>query len=190
MPGYKRGKVQTTLVPCEYRSMFNLSENTKHSTNFMAEVLQDQSKSHKLPKSLWKRIIKHKARSRIVRKTSTQEVKPEKDTKGKTMKEPGTDQLHQRFQEGNHLKVGSRENNTPSQKVVTGNDEIAKSDKVCLGVSTIHISTQSPETSRRNAICEAIEKQCIDHVCDHEVNLSQRRDHLRVEYVLREVCLL
>ena len=157
----------------------------------MEEVLRDQSKSHKLPKSLWKRIIKENARSRIIRKTSSRETKRENDSKSEVMKNPGvqTDQQHeQSFQESDYLKVGSHENNNPSKKVVKVNDEIANSDKACL--STIHISTQSPESSRRNAICEAIEKQCIDHVCDHEVNLSQRRDYLRVEYVLREVCLL
>ena len=157
----------------------------------MEDVLQDQSKSHKLPKSLWKRIIKENARSQIIRKASNRETKRENDSKSEVMKNPGveTDQLQeQSFQESDHLQVGSRENITPYQKVVMANDEIGYSDKTSL--STVYMGTQSPESSRRNAICEAIEKQCIDHVCDHEVNLSQRRDYLRVEYVLREVCLL
>ena len=44
--------------------------------------------------------------------------------------------------------------------------------------------------SRRNAICEVLEKQCVDHELDTSFNLQQKRDCLRLEYVLREVCLI
>jgi hypothetical protein len=150
----------------------------------MEKVLQNQS--HKRPNSLWKRIIRDHAHFRTVRKISTHEDERENNTKDKGMKKYAAknDQLHQQdFQERGYFK-----NIEPTQKIVIRGDENADSDNACR--TTAHISTHSPESSRRNAICEVIEKQCVDHVRNHEVNLFQRRDYLRVEYVLREVCLL
>ena len=159
----------------------------------MGEFLQNQS--HKRPMSLWKRIIRENARFRILRKASTRKAEREGNSKAKGIKNCAakSDQLDpQNFGKHGYLKSGTQENINPPQKMVTvkdiRNDESANSDKACR--KTVHISTQSPESSRRNAICEVIEKQCIDHACNQQVNLSQKRDCLRVEYVLREVCLL
>ncbi|CAB4020549.1 Hypothetical predicted protein [Paramuricea clavata] len=158
----------------------------------MGEVLQNQS--DKRPMSLWKRIIRENARFRILRKASTRKAEREGNSKGIKNCAAKSDQLHpQNFGKHGCLKSGTQENINPPQKMVTvkdiRSDESANSDKACR--KTVHISTpQSPESSRRNAICEVIEKQYIDHACNQQVNLSQKRDCLRVEYVLREVCLL
>lgn len=44
--------------------------------------------------------------------------------------------------------------------------------------------------NRRNAICEAIEKQCIDYKFENAESLHQKRDNLRLEYVFKQLCLL
>ena len=111
-------------------------------------------------------------------------------TKGKESEIHSSESHHadeHSFQHHGHQKIRTQENLTRPRKHVK---EFRRDEKANRGKKTFHISAQSPENNRRNAICEAIEKQCIDHVHDKEVNLYQRRDCLRVEYVLREVCLL
>ena len=67
-------------------------------------------------------------------------------------------------------------------------------------VESVEVSKQNPNSglelnswpycNRRNAICEAIEKQCVDYELEKAVSLHQKRDNLRLEYVLKELCLL
>lgn len=147
----------------------------------MEEVLNNQS--HKRAESLWKRIIKDNVRFQFVNKALTHEAKKKNSTKGVFAAQD--DHLAKpNSEEHSCLNVCCRESIECPQKPVSVK-RVHSDDDIK------NISTQSPENSRRNAICEVIEKECIDHVCsDHEVNLHQRRDCLRVEYALREVCLL
>lgn len=59
----------------------------------------------------------------------------------------------------------------------------SKQDKVL-------VFPQSNEGNRRNAICDVLEKQCVERVYTKETNLSERRDCLRIEHALREFFLL
>ena len=136
----------------------------------------------KRSQSFWKSKIKDNVRFQIVNKAFTHEAKKKSSTKGTKNLADQNNQLDgQNNEKYSCLKNCSRESTKPTQKLVLVNGED----------DADHISTQSFENSRRNAICEVMEKQYIDHTCsDHEVNLHQRRDCLRVEHVLREVCLL
>ena len=150
----------------------------------MEDVLQ--KKPHERSISLWKRIIRDNVRFNMLRKSLHRGKEIKRDTKGlnkhNTLKNSQFD--HHSSQRHECLKMST------NQKRPVNIEEIPsdKPDKLCK--KTVHTNAYSPESNRRNAICEVIEKQCIDHVCHHEVNLHQRRDCLRVEYVLREVCLL
>ena len=149
----------------------------------MEDVMKNQS--HKRAASLWKRVIKDNARFKVVNKALTHEAKKKSSTKRIKNFDAQNDHLvKQNSEEHSYLNVCCRESIERPQKLVSVKDVHSDDD-------VENISTQSPENSRRNAICEVIEKQCIDHVCcDQEINLHQRRDCLRVEYALREVCLL
>lgn len=177
---YKTRLAQTTetktlRVPCRTNW-----ETFTAFRKFMEDVLHNPPL--KRSESFWKRIIKDNARFQIVNKAFTHEAKKKSSTKGAKNLADQNNQLDgQNGEEHSCLKVCCRDSTKPPQKLVSVNGED----------DADHISTQSFENSRRNAICEAIEKQYIDHMCtDHEVNLHQRRDCLRVEHVLREVCLL
>ena len=132
--------------------------------------------------SFWKRMIKDNVRFQTVNKAFTHEARKKSSTKGtKNLADQNNQQDGQNGEKYRCSKICSRESTKSTQKLVSANGEDGAD----------HISTQSFENSRRNAICEVMEEQYIDHICtDHEVNLHQRRDCLRVEHVLREVCLL
>lgn len=190
---YKTGDAQTTVAHKYFKRIIYIddqlqlllqcnSTKSTQSSQFMEEDCQKTS--HERPTSLWKRLITDNARFRIVKKTLTRKDKRKEEIENGVYKNDASDQ--QSFRKSNHLKV---EYSGTAEKMVTRKEGHFTDGNSKTSLKTLRFSTQSPE-SRRNAICEMIEKQSIEEVRNHEVSLTQRRDCLRVEYVLREVCLL